>query len=116
MKKVSINIKKDYQSIEDGIFNYYKLLLVGLNDITLSDKELTILVHLSKENYHSSKLSTLAENVGFKHQVLKNSLTKLKKLSLINCMKNTYSIHPGLKLDTTSESIEIKCTLNVSKL
>ena len=116
MKKVSINIKKEYSSIEDGIFNYYKLLLVGLNNITLSDKELQVLVNLSKKSYHSSLLPELADVVGFKHQVLKNTLTKLKKLTLISCTKNTYSIHPGLKLDSSSAGIEIKCSLNVSKL
>ncbi len=112
MVKTLVNWKKEYDGEDNLMFNYYYLLVIGLNKMILSDKEIKILVELNKKTYHSSDLNQLAEIVGFKHQVLKNSLTKLKKYRLVNSVKSNYSLIPLLKVDPRVKSFEIKCVLN----
>jgi predicted transcriptional regulator len=112
MMKTLVNWKKQYTGEDELVYNYYYLLVIGLNKMTLSEKELKVLVELNKKTYHSSELNTLAQAVGFKHQVLKNSLTKLKKYSLVSSIKSTYTLNPILKIDTRVKSFEIKCVLN----
>lgn len=112
MVKTLVNWKKQYEGEDNLVYNYYYLLMIGLNKIVLSEKEIKILVELNKKNYHSSELNELAELVGFKHQVLKNSLTKLKKYKLVSTVKSTYSLIQLLKVDPRVKTFEIKCVLN----
>jgi hypothetical protein len=113
MKKSLISWKRGYENKDLLLYRYFKLLLIGFNDITLSDRELNVLVELNNSEYHSSKLGVIAEKVGFKHQVLKNTLTKLKKYKLVYCIKNTYSINPAIKVSDETSLIDIKCNLGV---
>jgi predicted transcriptional regulator len=113
MKKSLISWKREYNSKEVLLYRYFKLLLIGFNDITLSDRELQVLVELNNSEYHSSKLNVVAEKVGFKHQVLKNTLTKLKKYKLVYCIKNTYSINPAIKVSDETSLIDIKCNIGI---
>lgn len=113
MKKQNIKWKREYQSPDDLMFNYYHLLLVGFNKLTLSDKEISTLVKLNARQYSSKDLPELADSVGFKHQVLKNTLTKLKKMKLIYCVANSYSINPSISISTDVATIELNLSANV---
>jgi hypothetical protein len=111
MKKVLINWKREYSNQDELMFNYYHLLIVGFNHFTVSDNELKVLVELNKKDYPSNQIPELAGLVGFKPQVLKNTLTKFKKLKLVYNIDAKYSINPVLKLDPATKSMDIKCVL-----
>jgi len=98
MKKVLVNLKRAYDSQDQLMFNYYHL-------------ELMVLVELNKQEYPASMIPDLATIVGYKPQVLKNTLTKLKKLKLVRNVDSKYSISPLLKLDPAVKSMDIKCSL-----
>jgi hypothetical protein len=114
MKKQNVKWKREYSTPNELMFNYYHLLLVGFNKLTLSDKEITTLVELNQKPYNSKELGALADNVGFKHQVLKNALTKLKKLKLIYCVANNYTINPSIAVSTDIKALELTLTANVT--
>jgi len=111
MKKVLVNLKRSYDSQDQLMFNYYHLLIIGFNHLTVSNKELMVLVELNKQEYPASMIPDLATIVGYKPQVLKNTLTKLKKLKLVRNVDSKYSISPLLKLDPAVKSMDIKCSL-----
>jgi len=114
MKKQNIKWKREFDDKDSLFFTYYHLLLIGFNRFSLSDKEIKLLVELTKHSYATKDLNELAEKVGFKHQVLKNSFTKLKKMKLVYCVANVYSINPSLALDNTIDSIELNINTNVT--
>lgn len=72
-----------------------------------------VLVKLNNKNISSKDLGKMADDIGFKHQVLKNALTKLKKLKLVYCVSSTYSINPNIAVATDVKAIELNITANV---